>query len=93
MLQDKVKKVEQRADVASRQSIQESYSTVAKDWRDIQDGLMMRCSDLNDLVDTWEVRILRRSWFKDGCNPKIPPSFFFQTQCQIIFNTFAFVSC
>ncbi len=55
-LQDKVKKVEQRADVASRQTIQESYSTVAKDWRDIQDGLMMRCSDLNDLVDTWEVR-------------------------------------
>ena len=55
-LQDKVKKVEQRADVASRQMIQESYSTVAKDWRDIQDGLMMRCSDLNDLVDTWEVR-------------------------------------
>ena len=55
-LQDKAKKVEQRADVASRQMIQESYSTVAKEWRDIQDGLMMRCSDLNDLVDTWEVR-------------------------------------
>lgn len=56
VFQDKVKKVEQRADVASRQTIQESYSTVAKEWRDIQDGLMMRCSDLNDLVDTWEVR-------------------------------------
>lgn len=56
VLQDKVKKVEERADVASRQTIQESYSTVAKEWRDIQDGLLMRCSHLNDLVDTWEVR-------------------------------------
>ncbi len=60
--------MEQRADVASRQTIQESYSTVAKDWRDIQDGLMVRCSDLNDLVDTWEVRdlIFKLSWIKSN---------------------------
>jgi len=55
-LQEKVKKVEQRADVASRQMVQESYSGVAKEWRDIQDHLTIRCSELNDLVDTWEVR-------------------------------------
>lgn len=65
VFQDKVKKVEQRADVASRQTIQESYSTVAKEWRDIQDGLMMRCSDLNDLVDTWEVRLVTFDYHLD----------------------------
>jgi len=54
-LQDRAKKVEERADVASRQTINESCSAVAKQWRDIQDRLMIRCSELNDLVDTWEV--------------------------------------
>lgn len=53
-----MKKVEQRADVASRQMVQESYSGVAKEWRDIQDHLTIRCSELNDLVDTWEVRFI-----------------------------------
>lgn len=60
-LQDKAKKVEQRADVASRQTIQEGYSSVAKQWREMQDGLTRRCSELNDLVDTWEVN---RTWGK-----------------------------
>lgn len=54
-LQEKVRKVEQRADVASRQMVQESYSITAKEFREIQDRLTMRCSDLNDLIDTWEV--------------------------------------
>ena len=55
VLQDKAKKVEERADVASRQTINEGCASVAKQWRDIQDRLMIRCSELNDLVDTWEV--------------------------------------
>ena len=56
-LQDKAKKLEERADVASRQTIQEGCAAVAKKWRDIQDRLMIRCSELNDLVDTWEVSL------------------------------------
>lgn len=80
VFQDKVKKVEQRADVASRQTIQESYSTVAKEWRDIQDGLMMRCSDLNDLVDTWEVRLVTFDYRLDD----FQFIFFFTPHCHVL---------
>ena len=54
-LQEKAREIELRADVVSRQMIQESYSLVSQRWHDMQDNLMRKCSYLNDLADTWEV--------------------------------------
>lgn len=54
-LQDNAKEIEQRADVASRQMIQESYTALAQQWRLMEDNLLQNISHLIDLADTWEV--------------------------------------
>jgi len=56
-LQENAKEIEQRADVASRQMIQESYTALAQQWRQMEDNLLQNISHLLDLADTWEVRI------------------------------------
>ena len=59
-LQENAKEIEQRADVASRQMIQESYTALAQQWRQMEDNLLQNTSHLIDLVDTWEVQYLSK---------------------------------
>lgn len=54
-MHEKAKEMEQRADVANRQMIQQTYSSVAQQWREAQDRVIRKSSDLNDLAETWEV--------------------------------------
>ena len=55
-VRDQAKEMEQRADVANRQTIRESYSSLAQKYRDLQDCLLRKLSDMNDLVESWEVK-------------------------------------
>jgi ElaB/YqjD/DUF883 family membrane-anchored ribosome-binding protein len=55
VLHDKAKEMEQRADVANRQMIQQTFSSVSQQWREAQDRLARKCSDLTDLAETWDV--------------------------------------